>query len=78
MNSAFGQFDVWATGKVDFDVVDAQTKGFAYNVWGLILTNLSFEEAFDDFLNRVTQHPSPGRDRPASIKPAWFSMKSAV
>ncbi len=75
---AFGQFDVWATGEADFDVMDAETKGFAHNVWGMILSDVSFEGAFDDFLNRVTQHPIRGRDTPASLRSEWFSAKSAL
>jgi len=37
MDRVFGQFDVWTTGVADFDVMDAQTKCFAHNVWGMIL-----------------------------------------
>ena len=75
---ALGQFDVWVTGEADFDVMDAQTKGFAHQVWGMILDGGCVEGAFEDFLNRVTQHPIPGRDIPASLRSAWFSAKSAL
>ena len=57
---ALGQFDVWVTGEADFDVVDAQTKVFAHNVWGLLLDDVSFEDAFEDFLRRVIQHSKSG------------------
>jgi len=62
---ALGQLVVWATGEADFDVMDAQTKSFAHNVWGIVLDDLSFEAAFDDFLKRVAQYPTPGRDVPS-------------
>lgn len=75
---ALGQFDMWITGEADFDVMDAQTNSFAHNVWGMILDDASFEGAFADFLNRVTRHPTHGRDIPASLKSAWFSAKSAL
>ena len=75
---ALGQLDVWATGEADFDVMDAQTKRCAHNVWGIMLDDISFEAAFDDFLNRVAQHPTPARNVPAPLRSAWFSARSAL
>jgi len=49
-----------------------------FDVWGMALDDISFEGAFDDFLNRVTQHPIPGRDTPAPLRSAWFSAKSTL
>ena len=70
---SMGQFDVWATGEADFDVVDATTGNFVHNVWGMILDDISFEGAFDDFLSRVMLHPTPGRCVPTSLRSEWFS-----
>ena len=75
---ALGQFAVWVTGEADFDVMDARTTEFAHNVWGMALDDGSFEAAFDDFLDRVTQHPIPGRETPASLRSAWFHAESAL
>jgi len=75
---ALGQFDVWITGEVDFDVMDAQSKEFVHDVWGMIVDDLSFETAFDDFLTRVTQHPTPGRPVSEPMRSAWFSAQTRL
>jgi hypothetical protein len=75
---AFGQFDVWITGEADFDVMDAQSKEFVHHVWGMVVDDLSFEAAFDDFLTRVTQHPTPGRPVPEPMRSAWFSAQTQL
>lgn len=75
---AGGQLAVWITGEMDFDVMDAQTKEFVHNVWGMIVDDLSFESAFDDFLTRVMCHPTPGQKVPASMRSAGFSEKISL
>jgi hypothetical protein len=77
-NRALGPFDVWLTGEADFDVMDAQSEEFTHHVWGMIVDDLSFEAAFDDFLTRVMQHPTRGRGVPDSMRSAWFHSESKL
>ena len=53
---ALGQFDFWATGEADYDVMDSVTRVFIYNVWGLDLSDTSFEATFENFLELVIKH----------------------
>lgn len=75
---AVSQWSVWVTGEADFDVMDAKSRKFVHHVWGMILDDFSFEQAFSDFLDRVMSHPTPGQDVPASIRTPWFSAKSIL
>ena len=75
---SLGQFDVWATGEADFDVMDAASGSFVHNVWGMILDDASFEDAFDDFLSRVLDHPTPGRNVPTSLRSGRFEEKVSL
>ena len=50
---AMGQFNVWATGEIDYDVMDAHSKELTHHRWGVCVDDFTFEAKFQEFRSCV-------------------------